>query len=63
MDKKIIPKTETKNESMIKNPMIKNPMIVDTEEEEFDKDYFRGGTHLNKVYKVRDPSLKIELFK
>jgi hypothetical protein len=60
MDKKIIPKTETINESMIKNPMIKNDSIL---EEEFDKDYFRGGTHLNKVYKVRDPSLKIELFK
>jgi hypothetical protein len=62
MDKKIKLTSDAKgiivsiNNPMIKenNPMIKenNPMI---KEEDFDKDYFRSGSPLYKVFK---PSLK-----
>ena len=57
MDKNIIPKSETINDSVIKNQLIKENTTFITEEE-FDKDYFRGGSDLKKVYKIHNPLLK-----
>jgi hypothetical protein len=57
MDKNIIPKSETINDSVIKNQLIKENTTFITEEE-FDKDYFRGGSNFKKNYKVRKPDLK-----
>jgi hypothetical protein len=60
MDKNINPKSKIMNDSVIKNPLIKETttFIIEDKEEDFDKDYFRGGSNLKKVYKIHKPLLK-----
>jgi hypothetical protein len=60
MDKNINPKSKTMNDYVIKNPLIKETttFIIEDDKEEFDKDYFRGGSNLKKVYNVDKPLLK-----
>jgi|LakMenEpi03Aug12_release.lakeMendotaPanAssembly.Ray.scaffolds.fasta_scaffold107353_4 hypothetical protein len=60
MDKNINPKSKTMNVSLIKILLIKETttFIIEDKEEEFDKDYFRGGSNLKKVYNVHKPLLK-----
>jgi hypothetical protein len=60
MDKNINTESKTMNDCVIKNTLIKEitTFIIEDKEEEFDKDYFRGGSNLKKVYKIHKPLLK-----